>query len=108
MPHYFQSGERVMCRCKRHEAKGLQTKHALKAVRYERRQVETFFDKQEHHKGFYNQSNIQGRQSNAKKNPRNDREKEKPLKTVPRKHGARKRNFTYMKEVSNSNKDKRE
>jgi hypothetical protein len=36
---------RVICRCKRHEAKRLQTKHALKAVRYERKQVETCSNK---------------------------------------------------------------
>ena len=45
MLHYFQSGERVLCRCKRHEAKGLQTKHALKAMRYERKQVENCSEK---------------------------------------------------------------
>jgi hypothetical protein len=41
MLYYFQSGERVLCRCKRHKAKRLQTKNALKAVRYEIKQVET-------------------------------------------------------------------
>jgi hypothetical protein len=45
MFYYFQSGERVKCRCKRHKAKRLQTKHALKEVRYERKQVENFSDK---------------------------------------------------------------
>jgi hypothetical protein len=43
--HNFQSGERVLCRCKRHKAKGLQTKHELKAVRYERKQVENCSNK---------------------------------------------------------------
>ena len=45
MLHYFQSGERVLCRCKRHKEKGLQTKHALNAMRYERKQVETCSNK---------------------------------------------------------------
>jgi hypothetical protein len=45
MLYYFQSGERVLCRCKRHEEKRLQTKHALKAVKYERKQVETCSEK---------------------------------------------------------------
>ena len=62
MLHYFQSGERVLCRCKRHEAKGIQTKHAFKVVRYERKQVETCSNKKEHHQGLYNQSRIQGTQ----------------------------------------------
>ena len=33
-----------------------------KAARYDRKQGETCFDKQEHHQGFYNQSSIQGTQ----------------------------------------------
>jgi hypothetical protein len=45
MLYYFQSRERVLCRCKRHEAKRLQTKHAFKAVRYERKQVENCSNK---------------------------------------------------------------
>jgi hypothetical protein len=56
MLHYFQSGERVLCRCKRHEEKQLQTKHALKAVRYERNKYKLVLIKKEHHQGFYNQS----------------------------------------------------
>jgi hypothetical protein len=45
MLYYFQSGERVLCICKRYEEKRLQTKHSLKAVRYERKQVENCSDK---------------------------------------------------------------
>jgi hypothetical protein len=43
----------------------------------------------------------------VEKNPRNDREKKKPLKTVLTKHAARKGNFTFLKKVSSSNQDKR-
>ena len=66
MLHYFQSWERFLCKCKRHEAKGIQIKHALKAVRYERKQVETCYNKQEIHQGFYNQSIIQGTQTKCR------------------------------------------
>jgi hypothetical protein len=39
MLYYFQSGENVLCRCKRKKAKGLQIKHSLEVVRYEIKQV---------------------------------------------------------------------
>jgi hypothetical protein len=45
---------------------------------------------------------------NAKKNPRNDREKKKTLKIVLTKHVDRKGNFTFLKKVSRSNQDKRD
>jgi hypothetical protein len=62
MLHYLHLGERVLCRCKIHEAKGIQAKHALKAVRYEKKQVETCSNKKQHRQRFYNQSSIQGTQ----------------------------------------------
>ena len=95
MFYYFQQGERVKCRCKRHEAKRLQTKHALKEVRYERKQVEIFPNNKSIKyltTNKHSRSTIKWREESKK------RQGERGItQTVPTKQAARKGNFTFRK-----------
>ena len=89
MLYYFQLGERVICRCKRHEEKKVSNKET------ERKQVENCFNKNSI-KDLTTDKHSLSRRICREKSKKRKRERE-ITQIVPTKQAAKKGNFTFLK-----------
>jgi hypothetical protein len=92
---YFAGLKLTICRCKRHEAKRIQTKHALKAVRYERKQLETFSKNNSIKDSTIDKHSRSTRKCREESKKRQGERENTQI--VSTKQAARKGNFTFLK-----------